>query len=99
MADSEVAQRLIAEAKQQKAGLEPVNLQTQSRMHTLDEIVSSLSRLTDLVTATAEGVIVLHGRRDVSSCFCGWNKLGRMHSQHVVEKLREAGVLKETVDD
>ncbi len=30
-------------------------------------------------------VIVYHYRASISHCGCGWNELGRSHSEHVVE--------------
>lgn len=45
------------------------------------------------VDATAELVIATHARMDSRDCLCGFNKLGASHAKHVVEKLREAGLL------
>lgn len=44
---------------------------------------------------TPQEVLVAHQRRDVGTCICGWGSepqhLGRSHSQHVLDALREAG--------
>lgn len=44
-------------------------------------------------------IIREHHRDSISGCDCGWgqrpSELGRLHSMHVVERLRQAGVLKE----
>jgi hypothetical protein len=44
---------------------------------------------------TAAEVLVVHQRRNASSCLCGWAELGRSHANHQADALREAGLLVE----
>lgn len=45
------------------------------------------------VDETAQAILTAHQRRDIGSCLCGWDKLGRSHPVHQVAMLREAGLL------
>lgn len=45
------------------------------------------------VDTAAAAILIAHQRRDIGSCLCGWDKLGRLHAGHLVEKLREARLL------
>lgn len=40
-----------------------------------------------------EALLIVHQRRDVGSCLCGWAELGRTHAGHQAAVLREAGLL------
>jgi hypothetical protein len=36
-------------------------------------------------------VLVYHQRTETSGCICGWAELGRLHAEHQVAALAEAG--------
>lgn len=38
-------------------------------------------------------LLIAHQRRDVGSCLCGWDELGRSHAGHVAYTLDRAGLL------
>ncbi len=38
-------------------------------------------------------ILIAHQRKNSLACFCGYAKLGASHPGHVVEMLRNAGVL------
>ena len=39
-------------------------------------------------------LLVVHSRKDVSSCLCGWDELGKSHADHVAAELERAGLLR-----
>lgn len=47
--------------------------------------------------ATPEIILIAHQRKSYSSCICGWRKLGASHAGHQVEKLKEAGFLRDDI--
>jgi hypothetical protein len=47
------------------------------------------------IEQAATAVLVVHQRRDVGSCLCGWAELGRSHAQHQAKMLGGAGLLAE----
>jgi hypothetical protein len=46
-----------------------------------------------LTDGLAQAVLLLHQRQDVGGCMCGWEQWGSSHTEHVVQALRQAGVL------
>jgi hypothetical protein len=48
---------------------------------------------------TAEAILVAHQRASFSACRCGWSELGKSHPRHQVAMLREARLLRDTLDD
>ena len=40
----------------------------------------------------AHNVLVVHQRRDIGSCLCGWGDLGQSYVKHVIDELRRAGL-------
>lgn len=48
------------------------------------------------VSESAALLLVVHMRRDIRGCVCGWSEPGRSHAVHQAAMLREAGLLKES---
>lgn len=42
----------------------------------------------------AKALLIVHQRRDVGECLCGWDELGKSHAGHVVDQLARAGLLR-----
>lgn len=49
--------------------------------------------MTPEIEEAVTALLVAHQRRDVGSCLCGWNELGRSHAQHQMLMLRGARLL------
>lgn len=47
---------------------------------------------------TAHRVLIMHHRRDIRGCRCGWAELGRSHAGHVIDELERAGLALVVVD-
>jgi hypothetical protein len=45
------------------------------------------------VEEAATVILLVHQRRDIRCCICGWSELGQLHPAHQVEMLRRAGLL------
>ena len=48
--------------------------------------------------SAGESILVAHSRIGIGACLCGWSELGRSFAEHQVQKLVEAGLIKDKVE-